>query len=120
MLFIGSFCGTSCVEVWQNMKPGYGSFPNSSVGDTKAQRVFDIHQCFLVFSTRGLVGIFLLLSLHECLCILFELVLGSEVTVTRIMTLLSTVVASNVIHISPGSLILLFSVTCDVSSFTTL
>ena len=30
---IGSVCVASCVEVWQNMSPGYDGSPHSSVGD---------------------------------------------------------------------------------------
>ena len=85
-----------------------------------ARSVFDIHQWFLVSSTRGLVGIFILIHLPECLCIFLYLGLSWSVTVARIMDFFSTVVASNVIHISPGSLLLLFSVAFVVPSFPTL
>ena len=40
--------------------------------------------------------------------------------VPRIMTFFSTVVASDVVHISPGSLLLLFSVALVVPSFPAL
>ena len=85
-----------------------------------ARSVFDIHQWFLVSSTRGLIGRFILLHLPECLCILFDLGLSWTVTVAIITAFLSTVVASNVIQISPGSLLLLFSTTFVVPSFPAL
>ena len=69
----------------------------------------------MVSYTRGIVGRFILLHLLECLCILFELVLSWSVTVPRI-----TVVAIYVIQISPGSLLLLFSVAFVVPSFPAL
>ena len=43
-----------------------------------------------------------------------------EIVVPSIMTFFSTVVASDVVQISPGSLILLFSVTFVVPSFSVL
>ena len=85
-----------------------------------ARSVFDIHQLFLVSYPRGLVGRFLLLHLHECLCILFEPGLSWAVIVPSIMNFFSTVVASDVIQISPGSLILLFSAAFVVPIFTVL
>ena len=65
----------------------------------------------------GLVVIFLLLHLLECLCIIFELGFSWAVTVPSIMTFFATVVASDVIQISPGSLLLIFSVAFVVPSF---
>ena len=67
-----------------------------------------------------LVGRFLLFHLHECLCILFEPGLSWSVIVTIIMTFFSTVIASDVIQISPGSLILLISAAFAVPSFPAL
>ena len=32
LLLIGSVCGTFCVEVWNNMRPGDGGLPHSLVG----------------------------------------------------------------------------------------
>ena len=85
-----------------------------------ALSVFYIHQCFLVSSNRGLVGRFLLFYLHEFLCTLFELDLSWSVTVPSIMTFFSAVVASDVIHTSTWSLLLLFSVAFVVPSFPAL
>ena len=85
-----------------------------------ARSVFYVHQCSLVSSTRGLVGRFILIHLPKCLCILFELGLSWAVAVSSIMDLLSTVVESDVIHISCGYLLLIFSIASVVPSFTTL
>ena len=74
----------------------------------------------MVSSNRGIVGIFLLLHLPEYLCILFDIGLSWASTVPIIMTFFSTVVASGVIQISPGSLILLFSVAFVVPNFPAL
>ena len=43
-----------------------------------------------------------------------------EVIVTSIMTFFSAVVASDVVHISPGSMLLLFSVSFVIPSFPAL
>ena len=74
----------------------------------------------MVSSSRGFVGGSLLLHFPESLCIFFEPGLSWSVIVPSIMTFFSTVVASDVVHISPGSLILLFSVAFVVPSFTAL
>ena len=103
------------------MSPGDGGSPHSSVGDP----IMRLHEAslifindFLVSSTRGLVGIFSLFHIPECLCIIFEIGLSRESTVTRILSFLYTSIVSNVIQISPGSLILLFYVAFVVPSFT--
>ena len=85
-----------------------------------AQRVFCRHQYFLVSSTRGVVGRFLLIHLPGCYFILFDPGLSWAVFVTSIMEFFSTVVASDVIQISPGSLLVLFSIAFVVPSFTAL
>ena len=82
--------------------------------------VFDIHQCFLVSSARGFVGRFLLLHFSESLYVFFETGLSWAIVVPSIMTFLSTVVAGDVVQISPGSLLLLFSVAFIVPNFPTL
>ena len=74
----------------------------------------------MVSSTRGLVGRFLLLHNPEYLYILFDPRLSWSVIVPSIMKNFYTVVASGVIHISPGSLLLLFSVAFVVPSFPAL
>ena len=73
-----------------------------------AWSVFDVHNCFLVSSTRGFVGGFLLLHFSESLCIFFEPGLSWTVIVPSIINFFSTVVASDVVQISPGSLPFLF------------
>ena len=45
-VFIGSVCGTSCVEFWNNMRPGYGTFPHSSVEDA----IMRLHEASLTFT----------------------------------------------------------------------
>ena len=85
-----------------------------------ARSVFDGYQHFLVCSTRGIVGNFFLFHLTECIRILFKLGLSGALTVTGIVVFISTVVSSNVIHISTGSLILVFSVDFVVPSFPAL
>ena len=105
LLFIGSVCWTSCVDVWQNMSPGEYVSPHCFGGGSHnetAQSVFDLYQCFLVSSTRGIVGRFLLIQLSECLCILFEIGLSRAFAVTSIVALISAVIANNVIHIFLG------------------
>ena len=94
------------------------SIPRWGSHHETAQSVFAIHQCFLVSSTRGIIGGFLLLHLTECLCILFEIGLSWVVTIPSIMTFLYTVAASDVIQIYPGPLLLLFSAALVVPSFT--
>ena len=84
-----------------------------------AQSVFDVHQCFLVSCTRCF-WLFLLIRFFKPLYIFFEPGLSWAVIVPRIMTFFSTVIASDVIHISPGSLILIFSVAFIVPSFPAL
>ena len=74
----------------------------------------------MVSSARGFIGGFLLLNFSECLCIFFEPGLSWVVIVSSIVAFLSTVVSSNVIQISPRSLLLLFSVTFVVPSFPAL
>ena len=46
MLLIVTFCGTSCVEFWQNMRPGYGGSPHSSVG----YPIMKLHKASLTFT----------------------------------------------------------------------
>ena len=123
LLLIGSVCGTSCVDGWQKTRPVYCGFAPFLCGVSHhetARSVFEFHQCFLVSSTRGIVGRFLLFNLPECLFILFEIGLSCSITVSGIMAFLSTVIASNVIQITTGSLILLFSVAFIVPSFPVL
>ena len=74
----------------------------------------------VVFYTRGLVGIFSLFHIPECLHIFFKLDLSGSFTFTSIEASLSTFVASNVIQISPGSLFLLFYVAFVVPKFSVL
>ena len=71
----------------------------------------------MVSSTRVIVGIFFLFSLPKFFCILFKLGFSGEFTVPGIVAFLSTVVAVNVIQVSPGYLLLLFSVALVVPSF---
>ena len=85
-----------------------------------ARSFFDIHQCFLVSSARGFVGRFLLLSFSQSLYVFFDPGLSWVIFVTSIMTFFSTVLAGDVVQISPGSLLLLFYVAFIVSSFPTL
>ena len=97
------------------MSPGYcGSHNKTAYG------ILDVFQFFLVSSTRGLVDIFSLFHITECFRILFELVLSKSFTVTRIVAFLSTVVAINMIQVSPGYLLLLFYVAPIVPIFNAL
>ena len=48
LLLIGSVCGTSLVEVWQNMRPGDVSLPHSSVDDT----IMRLHEASLIFTNE--------------------------------------------------------------------
>ena len=84
------------------------------------QSVFGVHQFFLVSSTRGFVGGFLLFHFSESLCIFFEPGLSWEIVVPSMIKNFSAVVASDVVQISTGSLLLLFSVTFVVPSFLAL
>ena len=59
-------------------------------------------------------------SFSESLCILFEPSLSWAVIVPRIMNVFSTVVVSDVVQISPWSLLLLFYVAFIVPSFPAL
>ena len=61
-----------------------------------------------------------LFRIFECLCVLFEIGFSRAFVVLIIVAFLSTVVASIVIQISPGSLILLFSSAFVVPSFPAL
>ena len=74
----------------------------------------------MVSYTRGFVGEFLLLHFSECLCIFFEHGLSWSVIVPSILTFFSTVIESDVVHISPGSLLLLFSFALVIPSFPVL
>ena len=60
-----------------------------------------LHQVFF--------GGFLLFRFSESLCIFFEPVFSWAIVVPSIMPFFSTVVASDVVQISPGCLFLLFS-----------
>ena len=71
-------------------------------------------------SAREFVGRFLLIHFSESLYVFFEPGLSWEIVVPSIITLLSTVVAGDVVQISPGSLLLIFSVTFIVPSFIAL
>ena len=82
-----------------------------------AKIIFDIYQRVLVSTTRGIVGRIFLFRIPECLHILFKLDLSGAFSVYRTVAFIYTFVASNVIHISPGSLLLLFSVAFIVPSF---
>ena len=73
----------------------------------------------MVSSSRGFVGQFLLIHISESLCVFFEPGLSWAIVVTIIMTFFSTVVVGDVIQISPGSLLLIFSVALIVPSFPT-
>ena len=59
-------------------------------------------------------------SFSESLCVFFEPVLSWEIVVPSIMTFFSTIVVGDVVQISPGSLLLLFSIAFIVPSFPTL
>ena len=61
-----------------------------------------------------------LFRIFECLCVLFEIGFSRAFIVLIIVAFLSTVVASSVIQISPGSLLLLFSAAFVVPSFPAL
>ena len=74
----------------------------------------------MVSPTRGFVRAFILIHFSESLCIFFEPGLSWAIFVPRIMTFFYTVVASDVVQISPWSLLLLFSVTFVVPSFPAL
>ena len=105
------------------MRPGDGSSPHSSVGDP----IMRLQEASLTFTSAfwspppgGFVGRFLLFHFSESLCVFFEPGLSWAIFVPIIMTFFSTVVAGDVVQISPGSLLLLFSVAFIVSSFPTL
>ena len=74
----------------------------------------------MVYCTRGFVGGFILLHFSECLCIFFESGLSWAVIIPSIITFFYTVVASDVVNISPGYLLLLFYVAFAVPSFPAL
>ena len=93
---------------------GGGSYHNTAWG------VFEVFQHILVSSTRGVVDIFLLFHIPECFRILFKLGLSVALTVPSIVTFLSTVVAYNIIQVSPRSLLLLFSVALVIPIFPVL
>ena len=59
-------------------------------------------------------------NFSESLCVFFEPVLSWAIIVPSIMTFFSTIVAGDVVQISLGSLLLLFSVAFIVPSFPTL
>ena len=59
-------------------------------------------------------------SFSESLCVFFEPVLSWEIVVPSIMTFFSTIVVGDVVQISPGSLLLLFSIAFIGPSFPTL
>ena len=65
----------------------------------------------------GLVGRFYLFQILECFRILFKLGMSGLLTVPVIVAFLSTVVACNMIQVSTGYLLLLFSVALIVPSF---
>ena len=56
----------------------------------------------------------------ESLCVFFDPGLSWAIVVPSIMTLFSTIVAGDVVQISPGYLLLLFSIAFIVPSFPTL
>ena len=68
----------------------------------------------------GFVGQFLLLNFSESLCVFFEPSLSWAVVVPSTMNFFSTVVAGDMVQISPGSLLLLFSVALVVLRFPAL
>ena len=74
----------------------------------------------MVSSVRGVVGQFLLLHFSESLCVFFEPGLSWAMVVPRIMAFVFTVVAGDVVQVSPESLILLFFVVFVVPIFPTL
>ena len=122
LLLIGSVCRTSCVEVCNNMSPGDSGSPHSLVVDT----IMRLHKVSLTFTNffglihQGYCWHIFLFHIPECFHILFKLGLSGGFTVPRILAFLSTVVAGNVIQISPGYLILLFFVSLAVPSFPAL
>ena len=123
LLLIDSVCRDSSVEVLQNMRPVDGSSTHYLVGGSHhetARIVFDVHQCFMVSSTRWFAGGFLLLHFSEIFCIFFETGLSWAIVIPGIMTFFSTVVESGVVQVSPGYLLLLFSIAFVVPSFPVL
>ena len=75
LLLMGSFYGTSCVKVWHKMSTKDGTLPHFVVGDP----IMRLHKVSLTFTNElwspppgGFLEIIFLLSLPECLCILFE------------------------------------------------
>ena len=103
------------------MRPRDGSSLHPSVGDP----IMRLHKAYLTFTSAfwspppgGVVERFLLLNFSESLCVFFETGLSWAIVVPIIMDFLSTVVAGDVVQISPGSLLLIFSVTFIVPSFT--
>ena len=74
----------------------------------------------LVSSTKGLVSRFFLFHIPEYFFILFKIGFIGAFTVPIMVTFIYTVVASNVIHISPVSLLLLFYVALAIPSFPVL
>ena len=105
------------------MRPGDGSSPHSSVGDT----IMRLHEASLTFTSAfwspppgGLLDDFSCLICYESLCTFFEPSLSWEIIVPSIMTFFYTVVAGDTVKISPGYLLLLFFVAFIVPSFPTL
>ena len=68
----------------------------------------------------GLVEIFFLFHFPGYFGILFKLGLSGSLTVTRKVAFISTFIAYNMIQVSPGSLLLHFSVALVFPSFTVL
>ena len=123
LLLIYSACRTSWAEVWKNMRPGYGNFPHSSVGDPimrlhKAS--FTVTNGFCYPPPEGLLEDFYCFIFLDASASFFEPGFSWSVIGPSRMKNFSTLVASDVIHISYGYLILLFSVAFVVPSFLAL
>ena len=83
--------------------------------------ILNIHQYFsLSSSIRRLVTIFYLFNFPECFCILFEIFLCGEFTVSCIVTFYPTIIAGDVVKVSSGFLFCLFCFTSIIPNFPTL
>ena len=87
------------------------------LGWNKSWGIFDVYQRLLVSSIRGIFGRFFLFRLPEWFWIIYKLGLSGSFTVPIIVNFFSTVAACNMIQVSPGSIILLFTITLVVPSF---
>ena len=116
---IGSVCKTYFDELWKHDSRRWEVIP-FLIGDPHNETawcIFNIFQCFLFSTIRGVVTRLLLFHFSKWFFVLFEFYMYRAIIFPRIVSLFSTVIAGDMVKLSLGFLVLVFCFTYIIPSF---